>query len=104
MKLLAHFFAWPNAESDIYLSSSISDIITTLTSMISFYDLTEMCDVLVSMWTALVLVIKTVMSVKALVPPVFSLVRIPHLSQNGHVKTRLAIVLVTNKNEVMVRN
>ena len=104
VKLLAHFFAWSNAEGNIYLFSTISDVITTSTSMISNYDLTEMCELLISMWTALVLVTKTVLSMKALVLSVFWLVGIPWLSQNWYVETRLAVVLVTNRNEVTARN
>ena len=40
-QLLAHFFAWSNVEGNIYLSSSICNVITTLTSTISNYNLTE---------------------------------------------------------------
>ena len=45
--------------------------------MISNYDLTEMCQFFISMWTALVLVTKTVVHVKVLMLPGFCLDEIP---------------------------
>ena len=76
--LLAHFFAWSNAEGDIFLASSKYDVITTLTSMISNYDLTEKCELLNSMWTALV----QLSCPLRLWCSGFCLVGILHLSQN----------------------
>ena len=57
-------------------------VITSLISMISNYDLTEMFGLLISMFTALVLVTKAVVSIKTLVLPVFLLIGIPYLNEN----------------------
>ena len=65
--------------------------------MISNFDLTEMCELLISMWTAPALVIKSVMSTKALVLLLFCFVGNPHLSQNRYVEMKPAIVLVMNE-------
>ena len=63
------------------------------------YHLTEMCELLISMWTAWVLVTKTVVSIKALRLLIFAFSGFPSESE-----TRLAIVLTTNKDNVTVRN
>ena len=53
--------------------------ITALTSMISNNDLTEMCELLILMWTALVQVTITVVSIKALMLLIFCFVGVPIL-------------------------
>ena len=53
---------------------------TALSSMISNYDLTEMCEILNSMWTAQVLVTKTASVHQNIGVEGFFLVGIPYLS------------------------
>ena len=100
MKLLTNFFTRSNEEGNTYFSPSLSDVIATLTSIISNYDLTEMFELSILLLTELVPVTKAVASIKALVLPFFSSLGFPIDVRSKTVpETMLAIILVTDKKE-----